>query len=169
MLYNMVENRPLIVVSELKVLINLTKVLERSWKSPYFWSAQMCGNHDSCTAYRTPVCVFRMWMKNVTYRKRKETSLIVSCITERCYTDWNLPSLAELKVINLTTSSAVNDENLIQSWICNKDNLASFSVIILLDINITFGCLLLMTYITVWEGAVNMIQIQIVLFTGFYE
>ena len=30
MLYNMVENRPLTVVSELKVLINLTKVLERS-------------------------------------------------------------------------------------------------------------------------------------------
>ena len=46
MLYNMVENRPLTVVSELKVLINLTKVLERSWKSPYFWSAQMCGNPD---------------------------------------------------------------------------------------------------------------------------
>ena len=45
MLYNMVENRPLTVVSELKVLINLTKVLERSWKSPYFWSAQRCGNH----------------------------------------------------------------------------------------------------------------------------
>ena len=45
MLYNMVEiNRPLTVVSELKVLINLTKVLERSWKSPYFWSAQRCGN-----------------------------------------------------------------------------------------------------------------------------
>ena len=46
MLYNMVENRPLTVVSELKVLINLTKVLERSWKSPYFWSAQMCGNPE---------------------------------------------------------------------------------------------------------------------------
>ena len=30
MLYNMVENRPLTVVSELKVLINLTKVLEKS-------------------------------------------------------------------------------------------------------------------------------------------
>ena len=34
-------------VSELKVLINLTKVLERSWKSPYFLSAQRCGNHAS--------------------------------------------------------------------------------------------------------------------------
>ena len=60
MLYNMVENRPLIVVSELKVLINLTKVLERSWKSPYFWSAQMCGNHDlkMCSTKIWPFCSY---------------------------------------------------------------------------------------------------------------
>ena len=40
------KNRPPTAVSELKVHINLTKVLERSWKSLYFWSAQRCGNHD---------------------------------------------------------------------------------------------------------------------------
>ena len=54
------KNRPPTAVSELKVLINLTEVLERSWKSPYFWSAQRCGNHavymDDFTPIETSCC-----------------------------------------------------------------------------------------------------------------
>ena len=69
--------------------------------------------------------------------------------TETSLLKQNSPSPAALKIVILTTSSAVNDENLIQWWKSNQNNETSVSVSILLDIYITHRCPLLMAYITV--------------------
>ena len=81
----------------------------------------------------------------------------------------NPPSPAAPKVVILTTPSAAKDDNLIQWWKSNQNNETSVSVIILLDNYITHGGLLLMAYIAVWDGAVNTIYIQMILFYGGRE
>ena len=123
------------------------------------------------TAYRTLLFIFRKWMKSIENWKRKEAALVVAHIieTETSLLLPNSPSPATLKVVILTTSSADKDENLIQLCKYNKNYDTSVSVIILLDIHITHRCLLLMAYVTVWDGAVITIHIQIVLFNAGWE
>ena len=122
---------------------------------------------NSCTAYRTRVCVFRMWMELI---ENENNGL------NRISHHWTSflrlkypPSPAALKVVIPTNSRGVNDENLIHWWVCNTNNETSFSVFILLDIYITHGHDLLTAYVTVWDGAVNTIFIKIVLFYGGRE
>ena len=53
MLYNMDENRPLTAVSELKVLLNLTKVLGKSLflVGPEVWEPYVCESKMNIFAY----------------------------------------------------------------------------------------------------------------------
>ena len=103
--------------------------------------------------------------------KRKQAAFTLATITENetSLLRPNCPSSAALKVVVVTNSKAANDGNLIQWCTSNQNNDTSVSVIILLDIYITHKCLLLMTYITVWDGAVNAIHIQVALFYGGQE
>ena len=107
---------------------------------------------------------FSLRMKKIYNWKQKEAALVASRITE----NWSLatptkpPSPTALEVVILTTPSKDNDEIKSKRWhICFSDYPSRFYI--------THRCFLSMTYITVWDGAVNTIYIQIILFYGGRE